>query len=326
MISQSAEKVYSSIAQRIAIDSTVIERRVELIKLLGIPKMEQGQTTPFTAIEEDWEAQKVIRSFGKELFPDSILQIRELSDEIQSLTSPEDIFLNLMVMAASECLHGFDPDIPESLFLSWCDTLELVNRFHFGSETFKMFEKELLIPQLEVYRNHGTRFYLKIIMIRLNVETVGLLEKVIGEPFKIDPDMSLRQVFSIAHLPKHDFDEWQDGFQIRLRQVLEYRKKNQEQGMYSFSLGSKSSGKDAESRNLNIFPQGRREYLQTQPETSREWTGSKSEFARFVCDEYDRNKSHFKSLRDASNSLFKQYIFQDKAWTKEKCYDLVRKS
>ncbi len=58
----------------------------------------------------------------------------------------------------------------------------------------------------------------------------------------------------------------------------------------------------------------------------KKWKKNKSEFARFVNEEYERNNEDYKSLRDASNKLFDEYEFEDKNWTKEKCYDLVRQT
>lgn len=56
------------------------------------------------------------------------------------------------------------------------------------------------------------------------------------------------------------------------------------------------------------------------------WTKNKSEFARFVNEEYEKNSENYKSLRDAANKLFDEYEFEDNYWTKEKCYDLVRQT
>lgn len=58
----------------------------------------------------------------------------------------------------------------------------------------------------------------------------------------------------------------------------------------------------------------------------KKWTMTKSEFARFIQETYEKNKKEYKSLRDANNKLFEEYEFEDKKWTKEKCYDLVRQT
>jgi hypothetical protein len=58
----------------------------------------------------------------------------------------------------------------------------------------------------------------------------------------------------------------------------------------------------------------------------KEWTGTKSEFARFVNETYEKDKTGFKSRRKAAHELFEEYDFSDKSWTKERCYDLVRQT
>lgn len=55
------------------------------------------------------------------------------------------------------------------------------------------------------------------------------------------------------------------------------------------------------------------------------WAGTKSEFAEKVKEEYENNPKKYKSKSDASNKMFEKYEFADKKWTKEKCYDMVRK-
>ena len=58
----------------------------------------------------------------------------------------------------------------------------------------------------------------------------------------------------------------------------------------------------------------------------KSWNGTKTEFARFVQEIYEKNRGNYKSLKKASEVIFNEYIFEDKKWTKEKCYDLVRKN
>jgi hypothetical protein len=55
------------------------------------------------------------------------------------------------------------------------------------------------------------------------------------------------------------------------------------------------------------------------------WEKSKSEFAIFIRDEYNKNQDKYKSLREATDKLFNNYEFDDSNWTPEKCYNLVRK-
>lgn len=64
----------------------------------------------------------------------------------------------------------------------------------------------------------------------------------------------------------------------------------------------------------------------TSPESKEKWTGTKTEFARFVNEEYQKNQKKYNSLRDAARKLFDKYEFEDQNWTPEKCYDLVRNS
>jgi hypothetical protein len=61
------------------------------------------------------------------------------------------------------------------------------------------------------------------------------------------------------------------------------------------------------------------------PPARTPWTGTKSEFARFVNEEYMGHRGGYKSLRNAAESLFDEYSFPFK-WTKEKCYGLVRRN
>lgn len=55
------------------------------------------------------------------------------------------------------------------------------------------------------------------------------------------------------------------------------------------------------------------------------WDGTKSEFARMIVEEYQKNTSKYRSMKQANDMIFAQYSFDDKKFTKEKCYDLVRK-
>lgn len=55
------------------------------------------------------------------------------------------------------------------------------------------------------------------------------------------------------------------------------------------------------------------------------WNGTKGEFASYVNDYYLDNQSKYNSLRDASNYLFEKYRFKWSDWTKEMCYDYVKK-
>lgn len=66
--------------------------------------------------------------------------------------------------------------------------------------------------------------------------------------------------------------------------------------------------------------------IKLEKKPKKNWKKNKSEFARFINEEYEKNNENYKSLRDASNKLFEEYKFDDKNWTKEKCYDLVRQT
>ena len=59
--------------------------------------------------------------------------------------------------------------------------------------------------------------------------------------------------------------------------------------------------------------------------TKTKWLKTKSEFANFVNEEYIENLNEYSSLQKATHILFNKHEFEDKKWTKEKCYDLVRK-
>ncbi|MBI9073395.1 MAG: hypothetical protein JEY94_17465 [Melioribacteraceae bacterium] len=61
-------------------------------------------------------------------------------------------------------------------------------------------------------------------------------------------------------------------------------------------------------------------------EKRTKWTGTKSEFARFVRAEFEDNPDKYPSLKRASDDIFDEYKFQDKKWTKELCYGMVRKN
>lgn len=54
------------------------------------------------------------------------------------------------------------------------------------------------------------------------------------------------------------------------------------------------------------------------------WTGTKTEFAIKICEEYDANKNLYNGLADATRKLFVKHQFSDRNWTIAKCYDLVR--
>ncbi len=55
------------------------------------------------------------------------------------------------------------------------------------------------------------------------------------------------------------------------------------------------------------------------------WRGTKGEFAIFVNEEYLDNQDRYSSLREAANYLFEKYRFKWGGWTKEMCYDYVKK-
>ena len=56
------------------------------------------------------------------------------------------------------------------------------------------------------------------------------------------------------------------------------------------------------------------------------WTGTKSEFARFVVEEYQKNEQNkYNSLKNATEIIFDKYKFEDKKFTAVRCYDLARK-
>ena len=55
------------------------------------------------------------------------------------------------------------------------------------------------------------------------------------------------------------------------------------------------------------------------------WRGTKGEFAVFVNDQYLDNQDRYGSLREATNYLFEKYRFKWGGWTKEMCYDYVRR-
>jgi hypothetical protein len=57
----------------------------------------------------------------------------------------------------------------------------------------------------------------------------------------------------------------------------------------------------------------------------KQWAGTKSEFARLISKEYQNHQKYYSSERDATFKIFDKYEFNDKNWTKEKCYGLVRK-
>jgi hypothetical protein len=69
----------------------------------------------------------------------------------------------------------------------------------------------------------------------------------------------------------------------------------------------------------------RTNFNETKSSKKKKWSLTKSEFARFVLDEYFINPKKFKSKRDACAKLFDKYEFSDMNWTKEQCYGLLQK-
>ncbi len=57
----------------------------------------------------------------------------------------------------------------------------------------------------------------------------------------------------------------------------------------------------------------------------RKWRGTKSEFCQKIKDDYDKNRGKYKSVRDATYKIFPKYIFEDKDWKVEQCYELLKK-
>lgn len=62
-----------------------------------------------------------------------------------------------------------------------------------------------------------------------------------------------------------------------------------------------------------------------QVDNKKVWKGTKGEFAIFVNEQYLDNKDKYSSLREATNYLFEKYRFKWGGWTKEMCYDYVRR-
>jgi hypothetical protein len=61
------------------------------------------------------------------------------------------------------------------------------------------------------------------------------------------------------------------------------------------------------------------------PPARTPWTGTKSEFARYIRKEYETHQDEYRSLRDATFKIYDKYHFPFE-WTKEKCDGLVRKN
>ncbi len=57
----------------------------------------------------------------------------------------------------------------------------------------------------------------------------------------------------------------------------------------------------------------------------KHWSGTKSEFAVYVNEEYEDKRSNYKSLRETTKILYERYEF-DFEWNLEDCYGLVRKT
>ncbi|MHB8580969.1 MAG: hypothetical protein ACYDA4_14090 [Ignavibacteriaceae bacterium] len=62
-----------------------------------------------------------------------------------------------------------------------------------------------------------------------------------------------------------------------------------------------------------------------QVDNRKVWRGTKGEFAVFVNEQYLDNQDRYGSLREAANYLFEKYRFKWGGWTKEMCYDYVKK-
>ncbi|MHB1687818.1 MAG: hypothetical protein ACYCVH_10640 [Ignavibacteriaceae bacterium] len=94
------------------------------------------------------------------------------------------------------------------------------------------------------------------------------------------------------------------------------------------NLGKSEKGeKNSESEKIKIDGETDPHNLNNnkQVDNRKVWRGTKGEFAVFVNEQYLDNQDRFSSLREATNYLFEKYRFKWGGWTKEMCYDYVKK-
>ena len=94
------------------------------------------------------------------------------------------------------------------------------------------------------------------------------------------------------------------------------------------NLGESEKGeKNSESEKIKIDGKTDPHNLNNnkQVDNRKVWRGTKGEFAVFVNEEYLDNQDRYGSLREAANYLFEKYRFKWGDWTKEMCYDYVRR-
>ena len=87
------------------------------------------------------------------------------------------------------------------------------------------------------------------------------------------------------------------------------------------------NGKNGESEKIKDFPDMDSDKVNKNKEVDNRkvWKGTKGEFAIFVNEQYLGNQDKYSSLREATNYLFEKYRFKWGGWTKEMCYDYVKK-
>ena len=94
------------------------------------------------------------------------------------------------------------------------------------------------------------------------------------------------------------------------------------------NLGESEKGeKNSESEKIKIDGETDQHNFNKNKEVDNRkiWKGTKGEFAVFVNDQYLDNQDRYGSLREAANYLFGKYRFKWGGWTKEMCYDYVKK-
>ncbi len=87
------------------------------------------------------------------------------------------------------------------------------------------------------------------------------------------------------------------------------------------------NGKYGESEKIKNLPNidSAKVNINKEVDNRKVWKGTKGEFAIFVNEQYLGNQDKYSSLREATNYLFEKYRFKWGGWTKEMCYDYVKK-
>lgn len=194
------------------------------------------------------------------------------------------------------------------------------------------FDQNLLIKQLEQVGDKLEDIYLEYITRKFRHRTISEWMKFYKSEDKKDQyktikssDLAPREQYeAIINVTKAQYAESTLG-KTTLQNLLSFQEKYMNLNLKKKSTRKVARATKAFNTTANISGQINQLHSEKKKVKKLKWSGTKSEFARFIRDEYCKNQKQYKSLREASVKLFDKYDLDFENWDKEKCYGFVRK-